>query len=130
MSEANDTALNGIANVMLGVSDLAKSLEFYRDKLGLSVQFESPGFAFLDGGSVSLALSEPLFKALDSSAGATEIVFGVDSIQSAYESLQGKGIEFKNEPRQVTPTDWAANFVDPDGHHLSIFGPGTRAVDD
>lgn len=120
--------LNGISNVMLGVSNLPKSLEFYRDKLGLVVRFESPGFAFLDGGSVALALSVPLFESQESKVGAVELVFAVDNIQAAYETLKEAGVEFASEPRQVTPTDWAANFTDPDGHHLSIFGASPQGV--
>jgi hypothetical protein len=44
-------------------------------------------------------------------------------VQEAYEALSGKGIEFTHEPRNVTGAQWAANFEDPDGHRLSIFGP-------
>src|ERR1700674_5246020 len=56
--------VSNIMNIMLGVRDLALSLAFYRDTLGLSVQQQIPGFAFLGGGGVTLALSEPLAKAL------------------------------------------------------------------
>ncbi|HEX9098225.1 MAG TPA: VOC family protein, partial [Candidatus Dormibacteraeota bacterium] len=35
---------------MLGVSDLSRSLGFYCGKLGLNLQREFPGIAFLDGG--------------------------------------------------------------------------------
>ena len=40
-----------------------------------------------------------------------------------YRALTQAGIAFLNEPRQVTPTEWAAHFKDRDGHLLSIFGP-------
>ena len=33
------------------------------------------------------------------------------------------GVEFLREPSNVTGDSWAANFRDPDGHLLSIFGP-------
>jgi len=36
-------------------------------------------------------------------------------------------VTFMNEPRPVTGDRWAANFRDPDGHLLSIFGPERRA---
>ncbi len=47
-----------IGVVMLGVRD--RAVAFYRDMLGLTVKQEMPGFAFLDGGGVTLALSQPL----------------------------------------------------------------------
>jgi len=33
------------------------------------------------------------------------------------------GVCFTGELRNVTGARWAANCDDPDGHHLSIFGP-------
>jgi catechol 2,3-dioxygenase-like lactoylglutathione lyase family enzyme len=112
-----------IGIVMLGVKELQRSIVFYRDKLGLPVKFQTPGFAFLDGGGVTLALSEPMAKSAGQLTGGTELVFTVENVMAAYEQLHERKIEFTLEPRPVTPTDWAANFNDPDGHRLSIFGP-------
>lgn len=115
--------LTWIGTVMLGVRDLAASLEFYRDKLGLKVKLQSGEFAFLDAGGVTLALSRPLESALGPATGAIEVVFTVDGIREAYEALGSQGVRFTHEPRIVAGESWAANFDDPDGHHLSIFGP-------
>jgi catechol 2,3-dioxygenase-like lactoylglutathione lyase family enzyme len=112
-----------IGVVMLGVADVKRALAFYREQLGLKVQSEIPGFVFLDGGGVTLALSEPLARAAGASAGATDIVFSVDDVTHAYEELRARRVVFENEPRNVTGSMWAANFRDPDGHLLSIFGP-------
>ena len=107
---------------MLGVRDLAHSVAFYRDTLGLTVQ-QVPGFAFLASGGVTLALSEPLAKALPQAGSSVVIVFSVDDVRSAHEELATPNVHFTQEPRNVTGNLWAANFDDPDGHHLSIFGP-------
>ena len=118
--------LSKISIVMLGVREMARALSFYRDLLGLAVQFETPEFSFLNGGGVTLCLSEPLAKALGGSApqlgGASELVFSVDDVQGAYEALSAKGVKFTRGPHNVTGTQWAANFDDSDGHKLSIFG--------
>ena len=115
--------LTQISNVMLGTTDLAQSLAFYRDMLGLTVQAEMPGFVFLNGGGVTLSLSEAHAKLATPVAGGTEIVFGVTDVTAAHEALKRQGVEFLNAPRNVTGDQWAANFRDPDGHLLSIFGP-------
>ena len=115
--------LTKIGVVMLGVQDLARSAAFYRDTLGLSVQMEIPGFTFLDGGGVTLALSQPLARATGQAAGATEVVFSVEDVTAAYEALRANGVTFTQAPRNVVGSNWAANFQDPDGHRLSIFGP-------
>jgi len=120
--EQPDFKLTQISVVMLGVKDVKRTLEFYRDKLGLKVQHEIPGFAFLDAGGVTLCLSEPAAKVRGQVAGAGEIVFSVEDVAAAFQALRGKGVEFTHEPRSITPTTRVANFDDPDGNHLSIFG--------
>ena len=46
----------GVGNFAHIVADLDKSLEFYRDRLGLPVAFAAGEFAFLDAGGTTLAL--------------------------------------------------------------------------
>ena len=115
--------LSKIGVVMLGVADIEKSVPFYRDRLGLKLSAQFEGFAFFDAGSVTLALSGGLARATGRGAGATEIVFSVEHIRRAFEALRTAGVEFSGEPRVVSGPNWAANFRDPDGHILSIFGP-------
>jgi catechol 2,3-dioxygenase-like lactoylglutathione lyase family enzyme len=112
-----------IGIVMLGVENVERSLGFYRDQLGLPVQNQFPGFAFLNCGSVTLLLSEPLGRRASPRAGAVEVVFPVDAVRAAYDELRGRGVVFTQEPRNVAGPQWAANFNDPDGHLLSVFGP-------
>jgi catechol 2,3-dioxygenase-like lactoylglutathione lyase family enzyme len=112
-----------IGIVMLGVQDMAASVAFYRDRLGLAVKGQMESFAFLDAGPLTLCLSGALAKASSQIVGATEVVFSVESVRSAYKALKDKGVTFVNEPRAVAGPNWAANFTDPDGHKLSIFGP-------
>ncbi len=119
----NDLKLSRVVSIMLGVRDLNASLEFYRDKLGLNVKMREPQLALLDAGPVTLGLSPGHVRLAPQVNGATEVVFQVENVRSARQALMDRGVAFMNEPRQVTPTDWAAHFRDPDGHVLSIFGP-------
>ena len=119
----SDFRLTQINNVMLGTTDLARSLAFYRDTLGLAVQFEMLGFVFLNAGGVTLSLSTTHKKLATPVAGGTKVVFGVADVTAAHEALRARGVEFLNPPRNVTGDQWAANFRDPDGHLLSVFGP-------
>jgi catechol 2,3-dioxygenase-like lactoylglutathione lyase family enzyme len=115
--------LSRISAVMLGVRDLPLSLAFYKDKLGLKVIMQEPQLALLQCGTVMLGLSRGHASLAPHIAGATEVVFGVDSVRAARKSLIEQGVSFMSEPRQATPTDWVAHFKDPDGHILSVFGP-------
>ena len=114
--------INGLAHVMLGVTDLEVSRAFYCDALGLALQREAPGFLFLETGPVTLCLSEP-HATLAEHPGPTEVVFAVDHVHQTYEALRTNGVEFMREPFNVTGAQWAVNFRDPDGHLLSVFGP-------
>ena len=115
--------LGQIGVIMLGVKDVKRAVEFYRDKLGLSVTSSFEGFAFLETAGATLVLSETLARASSSLVGATEVVFAVTDVRAAYEALRDRGVDFIIEPRVVSGPMWGANFRDPDGHGLSIFGP-------
>ena len=114
--------ITGIANVMLGASDLDRARAFYQDTLGLAVKQRIPGFVFLETGPVTLCLSAAHAR-LAEHPGPSEVVLSVASVRDAYAALQEKGVAFLREPANVSGDSWAANFRDPDGHLLSIFGP-------
>ncbi len=111
-------------NLIIMVSDLGKSLKFYENTLGLKVTGGIPGeFAFLQWGGITLALREtdrPIAKCL------CEISFSVEDVRSVFKDLSDKGIAFTKPLRAVTGNDeaelLASDFVDPDGHILSISG--------
>ena len=44
------------------------------------------------------------------------------SVTDAHRALTARGVAFRVEPRVVSGDDFAADFRDPDGHVLSIFG--------
>lgn len=120
---SNGFQLRGVSFVMLDVQNLASSLSFYRDQLDLLVMSETPGFAFLGAGTITIGLSEPLGKSGVPVADAAEIVFSVEHVRPAYDSLVRDGVKFIREPRNMAGDSWAATHTDPDGHKLSIYGP-------
>jgi catechol 2,3-dioxygenase-like lactoylglutathione lyase family enzyme len=115
--------VSGIHAVMLGVRDLAQSVAFYRDRLGLKVKMQEPQIALLDAGAITLGLSPGHVRMAPHVTGASEVVFRAENVRAAHRALGQLGIVFLNEPRQATATEWVAHFKDPDGHLLSIFGP-------
>jgi catechol 2,3-dioxygenase-like lactoylglutathione lyase family enzyme len=117
--------VSGIGNIILAVEDMARSLAFYRDSVGLPVRFANAEFAFLQAGHVTLCLRHAPAAAQSGARDETrvEIVFSVDDIHAAYEALKARGVTFRVEPRAVTGELWATDFRDPDAHLLSIFGP-------
>jgi catechol 2,3-dioxygenase-like lactoylglutathione lyase family enzyme len=47
---------NKVDYIMVNVSDMSRSVAFYRDILGLSLKFESPGWSEFHTGATTLAL--------------------------------------------------------------------------
>ncbi len=119
----NDFQLNRVGYLMLTVSDMARSLAFYENALGLPKQFASDEFAFLGAGGVAIGLRKVASPGPPPAEVFTEIVFEVEDIDAAYESLRARGVEFQLAPRLATGDRYVTDFRDPDGHVLSIFGP-------
>src|SRR5689334_5475898 len=110
--------------IALGVKDTARSIQFYRETLGMRLAGAPGEVTLLQAGNVQIALNHPLGRAAgDAMAGAVEIIFSVDSVAVAHGKLVERGCAFLREPREVTPGTWAATFTDPDGHRLTILGP-------
>jgi catechol 2,3-dioxygenase-like lactoylglutathione lyase family enzyme len=123
MSTEAPTPTLGIGIVMLGVRELPRSVAFYRDTLGLPLSFASEEFAFLRAGAITLGLRQASDLAEAREDGRTELVFAVEDVELAYAQLGARGVGFRIAPRVVTGDQLAADFRDPDGHVLSIFGP-------
>jgi len=109
--------------IALGVSDVSKSVAFYRDKAGFTLQNQFESLAFFSAGPIMLMLNGGLRRPNGPLAGAMEIVVGVESVTASHKELLNRGCTFINEPHEVTPGSWASTFSDPDGHWLTLFGP-------
>jgi len=123
---AADVRLSKLSMVILYVRDPMASLPFYRDLLGMTVQEASPGWVQLDAGGASVSL-HPHPKMPEKRHDAESwVVFHVDDPRAAYEALRAKGVTFMGPPKQVCGDDktigLSADFTDPDGNRLSLFG--------
>ena len=116
-------SLSGLSYVMLGVTDVERSTNFYEHTLGRPVRFKTDGLVFIDAGHVTIGLNKGLADRRQPVAGAMELVFSVDNVKQSFRDLSAKGVSFVTEPRQATEKEWVATFSDPDGHYLTLFGP-------
>jgi catechol 2,3-dioxygenase-like lactoylglutathione lyase family enzyme len=72
-----------------------RAVKFYRDVLGLSLKFESPGWSEFVTGETTLALHPASEK---NPAGAFELGFTVADIQKFHEAMSAKGVRFSMPP--------------------------------
>ena len=127
MAVSTDVKLSTLSYVILYVKDTKKTVPFYRDTLGMKVRVDEHGWVELESGPVTLALHAHENLAPTRSDSEPIVVFNVDNIKHAYEALKAKGVKFDGEPKQVCEgaegkVGLSADFKDPDGNRLSIFG--------
>ncbi|MEN3304927.1 MAG: hypothetical protein V7603_1129 [Micromonosporaceae bacterium] len=109
--------------VTLFVSNLGRSVSFYRDLLGFQQVDMGPGSAVLESGDGRIVLR----RVVDMAPVDRRLVYlllEVADVQVAYEDLRARGVEFVHRPRAVSRYEqlelWSAAFRDPDGHGIAL----------
>lgn len=112
-------SIKGVDTIILLVTDIDESVRFYRDTIGLSLKFKSPGWAEFVVGPLHIALhrkSKQLMEHNDSlSPVGVSINFEVDSITDMVRELRKHGIELVGEVKEY---EFGKYFFisDPDGY--------------
>jgi resuscitation-promoting factor RpfA len=122
IAPAPDGRIGGVGMTLL-VTDLARSVAFYRDRLGLLEIDGGDGNAVLASGSTRVVLRE-ITEAAPINRRLVHLNLEVDGIEAAYERLRDSGVRFTYAPRVVNRGAklelWAAAFRDPDGHGIAL----------
>jgi methylmalonyl-CoA/ethylmalonyl-CoA epimerase len=129
MTNETSFGLRQLGQIAVVVNDLERATAFYREALGMELLFEAPGMSFLRCGDIRLMLGLP------EGEGDTPshiLYYRVDDIEAAYETLQGRGVDFIREPRRVHRDHehdlWLAFFRDPAGHTLALMSELRRST--
>jgi catechol 2,3-dioxygenase-like lactoylglutathione lyase family enzyme len=115
--------LGTIGQIHVSVTDVDRSVAFYRDVLGIPFLFRVPGqpMAFFDCDGVRLYLGVPESEDFRSRG---VLYFTVDDIDEAHRALAERGVSFRDAPHLVHRTEDAelhmAFFNDPDGNNLAL----------
>lgn len=112
-----------VGAVVFFVRDLARTVAWYRDALGLeprTIDGHDGPFALATAGGVEL-----VFIRREEPAGRTPIVvFRLDSgIDAVVAGLAAKGVEIVLPVSETPDGGLSADFLDPDGHVLSVYQP-------
>ena len=107
-----------IGAVILLVSDMEKSIKFYRDVLELPIKNTSSEWVeFFSSGTV-VALHPSKSKSRTKNSGVL-VGFMVSNLETVAKNLKDKKVEFFKEPKEESFGKHAI-IVDPDGHLISI----------
>jgi lactoylglutathione lyase len=116
MSE--DRLFKKVGAVILLVSDMEKSVKFYRDVLRLPIKSQSEEWTeFFNAGTV-IAL-HPRRKAKVNPRIAVLVGFMVTDLDDVVNKLKQQGVKFFKEPKEE-PFGKHTILEDPDGHLISI----------
>jgi catechol 2,3-dioxygenase-like lactoylglutathione lyase family enzyme len=124
-----------LEGLTLRVADVARSIEFYSNKLGFTVEInKAPQFAMIrvggpTGGTIGLLVhdsSDPLGSKSTTphQRAALHVELTTDHLDALYEELKGRGVEFR-EPPHEEPWERSMTVHDPDGYTIE-FAEGRR----
>ena len=108
------------------VSDMARSVAFYRDVVGIPLKFESPGWSeFLTEGA-TLALHKSEARPLESGShsehpGQCRAGFQAPDLDAFHQRMRQHGVQCVQEPTATFGVR-IAQYVDPDGLVFSVSG--------
>ncbi|GAU76743.1 VOC family protein [Fusibacter sp. 3D3] len=106
--------------VWYSVKDIEVTKAFYSNKLGFELYFDDK-----DGGNVIMSTNTADctigFSVADEVVPSTSsLVFEVENIEKAYETLKSRGVEFIGRIETVPGMTKLATFVDPDENILML----------
>jgi lactoylglutathione lyase len=113
---ANSTRL---AYVMVFVSDMKRSVQFYRDQVGLKLRFASPAWSEFETGGAILALHPA---GPNNKAGTSEVGVTVQDLNAFYETRKAAGVTFSGPPQPQPYGSPLTEMHDPDGAAISVGG--------
>ena len=108
-----------VGAVILLVSDMEKSIKFYRDILGLPVKTKSKDWTEFFNKDTVLALHPAKKKSGIKTGSGMLVGFEVDDFDSTVKALKAKKVKFFKKPTEE-PFGKHAIIQDPDGHLVSI----------
>ncbi len=120
---------NRLGYVLIYVSDMDRSVAFYRDTLGLPLRLQSPYWTEFAMETVTLALHGGALPDENPTrgekpAGSVSISFSVGNLDTVAAMLKERGVRFVMEPKdQIDEGIRLAVFLDPDGCPISLSQP-------
>lgn len=106
--------------ISVNVSDLARSLEWYRDALGFPEIYRMDEYGWAEVATAIKGVSIGLGQTEELKAGGTVPTFGVADIMAAKAHIESKGGRFEGEPYDVAGEVKLVTFYDPDGNAFML----------
>jgi len=129
-----ETLIEGLWGVRYQVKDVARSIEFYTDILGLTLDLKNlPAFGQVSVGDLKLILSGPGASGSrpmpdgrqQEPGGWNRVILHVKDLAARIPELKKRGARFRNE-LEIGPGGKQIQIEDPDGNPVELFEPAPR----
>jgi glyoxylase I family protein len=129
-----ETLIEGLWGVRYQVKDVARSIEFYTDILGLTLDLKNlPAFGQVSVGDLKLILSGPGASGSrpmpdgrqQEPGGWNRVILHVKDLAARIPELKKRGARFRNE-LEIGPGGKQIQIEDPDGNPVELFEPAAR----
>lgn len=125
------TRLGPLGQVSLPVTDVERSVEFYRDTLGLPHLYTYGPLAFLDCDGTRLYLAQGGPGGGPPPPSTSVLYFQVPDIGTAHDALRERGVDFTDAPHRIHThpdgtEEWMCFFHDPDRNTLGLISQVRR----
>lgn len=114
--------------IQVGVTNLDRSIAFYRDTLGFSVSERRDDLKFAHVAANVTGVEFGLNEVPDpKGSGSVVLNIGVAHVGAARRTLEGRGVTFRGQTIVIPGKVALAAFTDPDGNVLRLAGPPETA---
>ncbi len=111
-----------VGQIGIPVKDLDRAIDFYKQKLGLSLLFNTDNMAFFESNGLRLLLSLP--EKEEFAHASSVIYFQVSDIRDSYERLVAEDVRFVDEPHMVAKMGetetWMVFFENGEGNRHAL----------
>src|SRR5262245_5495325 len=117
-----------VSYAIVFVSDMSRSVSFYRDVLGLALKFETPHWSEFATGDATLALHLTNGRAasrVGNEAGSCRPGLAVPNLSDFHERMKRHQVRCTQEPKDVFGSR-IAQYLDPDGLTISVAEEGAK----
>ena len=106
--------------ISVNVSDLDRSIEWYREALGLELIYKLDQYGWCELQTATKHLSIGLGQTEELKQGGTTPTFGVADIEAARKHLESLDVKFDGETYEIEGMVKLATFYDPDGNSFML----------
>jgi glyoxylase I family protein len=133
-STLTETFIDGLWGVRYQVKDVARSIEFYTNILGFTLDLQNlPAFGQVSVGGLKLILSGPGASGSrpmpdgrhQEPGGWNRVILHVRDLSARVPELKKRGVHFRNE-LESGPGGTQIQVEDPDGNPIELFEPARR----